>query len=116
MSWFFDNVIGKFTHQILSCSLGTHCHIGSIKLELVIVDNFHEGSFTVLVIPYDGWAFVIGKKITTAVARRDGTACYPGKGYSEECFEILKSVTSPPPGLLSFDSSFGFFNMRFQVK
>lgn len=59
---------------------------------------------------------MIGKKITTAVARRDRAACYPGKGYSEECFEILKSVPSPSPGLLSIDYSFGFFNMCFQVK
>lgn len=59
---------------------------------------------------------MIGKKITTAVARRDGTACYPGKGSSEECFEILKSITSPSPGLLSIDSSFGFFTICFQAK
>lgn len=43
---------------------------------------------------------MIGTKITAAIARRDGTTCYPGKSYRGECFKILKSIVSPSSGLL----------------
>lgn len=84
----------------------TLCHRRRIMFELVMLDSYHQRQLCVVNISPNGCAFMIGTKITAAVARRDGTARYTGKGYSEESFQILKSILSPSPGLLAISFTF----------